>query len=55
MADEMQQAWKLDPKKPGSPLPLQEVWGRDRGLELLTFINISCYMAYLAYTMKQHH
>lgn len=30
MTDKMLQAWKVDPKKPGSPLPLLEVWGRDR-------------------------
>lgn len=54
MADKMQQAWKVDPKKPGSPLPLLEVWGRNRDLGRLTFIDISCYMTYLAYTMEQH-
>lgn len=53
MVDKMQQAWKVDPKKPGPPLPLLQVLGRDDGeLDPLTFIGVSC-VSHLAYTMEQ--
>lgn len=55
MVDKMQQAWKVDPKKPVPPLPLLQVLGRDDGeLDPLAFIGVSC-VSHLAYTMEQSH
>lgn len=54
MVDKMQQAWKVDSKNPGLPLPLLQVWGRNGELDPLTFIGFS-YVSHFAYTMEQSH